>query len=55
VLRTMSMQVVDGGAHVFSRAKIGATGEITAPDLVAALTSGFAQLAEVSAARTPAA
>ena len=55
VLRTMSMQVVDGGAHVFSRAKIGVTGEITAPDLVAALTRGFAQLAEACAARTPAA
>jgi len=53
VLRTMSMQVVDGGAHKFSRAKIGPNDEITAPELVAALTAGFAQLAEVSAARTP--
>jgi chromate reductase len=55
VLRTMSMQVIDGGAHVFSRAKIGADGEITAPDLVAALRDGFTRLREVCAARTPAA
>lgn len=53
VLRTMSMQVVDGGAHKFSRAKIGANDEITAPELIAALTAGFAQLAEAAAARTP--
>jgi chromate reductase len=51
VLRTMSMKVVDGGAHVFSRAKIDATGEITAPELIAAVTAGFAQLAEVVAER----
>jgi chromate reductase len=53
VLRTMSMQVVDGGAHTFSRAKIGPDDEIMAPELVAALAAGFAQLAEACAARTP--
>ena len=52
VLRTMSMKVVDGGAHVFSRAKIDASGDVTAPELIAALTAGFAQLAEVCAARS---
>src|SRR5256885_11581232 len=53
VLRTMSMQVVDGGAHVFSRAKLGPDGEVIAPELIAVLTTGFAQLAEASAARPP--
>ena len=51
VLRTMSMQVIDGGAHVFSRAKIDAEGRIAAPELLAALESGFVQLAEACAAR----
>lgn len=51
VLRTMSMEVIDGGAHVFSRAKIDDNGEIAAPDLLAALTAGFAQLAEACATR----
>ena len=51
VLRTMSMQVIDGGAHVFSRAKIDAEGRITAPDLLAALETGLAELAEACAAR----
>jgi NAD(P)H-dependent FMN reductase len=46
VLRTMSMRVVDGGGHVFSRAKLDASGAITAPELTAALATGFAQLAE---------
>lgn len=49
VLRTMSMQVIDAGAHVFSRAKIDDRGEIVAPELVAALASGFAQLAQACA------
>jgi len=50
VLRTMSMHVVDGGGHVFSRAKLDADGAITAPELIAALSRGFAQLAEAFAA-----
>jgi NAD(P)H-dependent FMN reductase len=54
VLRTMSMQVIDAGAHVFSRAKIGEDGEVAAPDLLAALTAGFAQLGEACAARSAA-
>jgi len=50
VLRTMSMRVIDGGAHVFSRAKIDPDGGVTAPELVAALATGFARLAELCAA-----
>jgi NAD(P)H-dependent FMN reductase len=49
VLRTMSMQVIDGGAHVFSRAKLDAAGAITAPELLAALSDGFARLAQACA------
>jgi NAD(P)H-dependent FMN reductase len=46
VLRTMmSGGVVDAGAHVFSSHKIAADGAITVPGVVAALTTGFAQLA----------
>jgi chromate reductase len=49
VLRTMNMRVIDGGAHVFSRAKLDATGAVHAPELLAALARGFAQLAEACA------
>jgi len=49
VLRTMSMRVVDAGAHVFSRAKLDASGRVTAPELVAALAAGLAQLAALCA------
>jgi NAD(P)H-dependent FMN reductase len=45
VLRTMSMRVVDGGAHVFSRAKLDAEGRVTAPELLAALGDGCVRLA----------
>ncbi len=51
VLSTMSMWVLDGGAHPFSRAKVDANGGITSPDLLAALAKGFAQLAEACATR----
>jgi chromate reductase len=50
VLRTMSLRVIDGGAHVFSRAKLDANGRIASPELVAALAIGFAQLADACAA-----
>lgn len=45
VLRTMSMQLVDGGAHVFSRAKLDADGNVVDPTLLAAIRDGIAQLA----------
>jgi len=52
VLRTMSLRVIDGGAHVFSRGKLDADGRLTAPELLAALADGMARLAEACAART---
>ncbi|HEY6039457.1 MAG TPA: NADPH-dependent FMN reductase [Kofleriaceae bacterium] len=45
VLRTMSMQLVDGGAHVFSRAKLDADGSVVDATLLAAIQDGIAQLA----------
>ncbi|MCA9673607.1 MAG: NAD(P)H-dependent oxidoreductase [Kofleriaceae bacterium] len=51
VLRTMSMRVVDGGAHVFSRARVDADGEVTEPAMLADLRAGLAALAEVCARR----
>jgi NAD(P)H-dependent FMN reductase len=53
VLRTMNMRVIDGGGHVFSRAKLDASGAVTAPELLAALSRGFAQLAELCATAPP--
>jgi len=44
VLRTMNLRVVDGGAHVFSRAHLDAAGEIAAPPLLAAVRAGLAAL-----------
>ena len=45
VLRTMSMRVVDGGAHVFSRAKLDRDGNVTDEALLAAIRAGLTQLA----------
>ena len=45
VLRTMSMRVIDGGAHVFSRAKLDTAGEVIDEALLAALRDGLARLA----------
>jgi NAD(P)H-dependent FMN reductase len=47
VLRTMSMRVVDGGAHVFSRAKLDTAGEVADSALLAALRDGLAELARI--------
>jgi NAD(P)H-dependent FMN reductase len=49
VLRTMSLPVIDAGAHVFSRAQLDVSGAVIAPDLLAALSDGFARLAEACA------
>ncbi|HEU4727951.1 MAG TPA: NADPH-dependent FMN reductase [Kofleriaceae bacterium] len=49
VLRTMSMRLVDGGAHVFSRAKLGPDGQVTDDALRAALRHGLARLVELAA------
>jgi NAD(P)H-dependent FMN reductase len=47
VLRTMSLRVVDGGAHVFSRAKLDDHGEVSAPEILAALATGLTELAHL--------
>ena len=44
VLLTMNMRLVDGGAHVFSRAKLGPDGEVNDDALLAAVRRGLAQL-----------
>ena len=44
VLRTMSMRVIDGGAHVFSRAKLDAAGEVADAARLAALRAGLADM-----------
>lgn len=51
VLRTMmGAHLIDGGAHMFSRSKLDGNGGITAPQLLAALATGFSRLAEACAA-----
>ena len=52
VLRTMNLQLVDGGAHVFSRAKLDTRGEVVDEALLAALQAGMARLVELASART---
>jgi chromate reductase len=50
VLRTMSMRLVDGGAHVFSRAKLDEHGEVADEALLAAIATGVVQLVALAAA-----
>lgn len=50
VLRTMNLLLVDGGAHVFSRAKLDARGEVADAALLAAIEAGLAQLVALAAA-----
>jgi hypothetical protein len=49
VLQTMSMRLVDGGTHVFSRAKLDAHGEVADVALLAAITAGVVQLVALGA------
>ena len=51
VLRTMSMRLVDGGAHVFSRAKLDAGGQVSDDALLTALRRGLAQLVDLAVGR----
>lgn len=52
VLRTMmGKHLVDGGAHVLSRARLDADGEVVAPELLAAVREGMARLAAEVARR----
>jgi NAD(P)H-dependent FMN reductase len=44
VLRTMSLPLVDAGAHVFSRARLDATGEVSDPDMLAVVRQAIAAL-----------
>lgn len=53
VLRTMSMRLVDGGAHVFSRAKLDAHGEVADEALLAAIAAGVARLVALGSAVAP--
>jgi NAD(P)H-dependent FMN reductase len=53
VLRTMGLPVIDGGAHVFSRARLDAAGEVADPALLAHLAAAVAAVvAAVRAAAT---
>ena len=45
VLRTMNLRLVDGGAHVFTRARVDANGDPADPALLAALGQALAALA----------
>jgi len=53
VLRTMNLRLVDGGAHVFSRARLDPHGEVADPALLAALAAGLSQLVGLAAAGRP--
>jgi NAD(P)H-dependent FMN reductase len=44
VLRTMNLKLVDGGAHVFTRARLDASGEVADPELRAVIARGVAAL-----------
>jgi chromate reductase, NAD(P)H dehydrogenase (quinone) len=51
VLRTMSLRLVDGGAHVFSRARLDPHGEVADAALLAALGAGLTQLVALASGR----
>ena len=44
VLRTMSMRLIDGGAHVLARSHLAADGSVRSPALLDALARGMAEL-----------
>jgi chromate reductase len=50
VLRTMNLRLVDGGAHVFTRARLDAHGEVADPAMLAAISGALAALAAAAAA-----
>jgi chromate reductase len=51
VLRTMNLRLVDGGAHVFSRAKVDRDGNVTDEALLAAVRDGLVRLGALATAR----
>jgi NAD(P)H-dependent FMN reductase len=48
VLRTMNLRLADGGAHVFTRARLDASGEVADPAVLAAVARGLTDLAELA-------
>jgi NAD(P)H-dependent FMN reductase len=48
VLRTMSMRLIDGGAHVFSRARLDPHGEVADEAMLVALRGAVARLQDRS-------
>lgn len=46
VLRTMSMRLVDGGAHVLARSRLAADGSVRDRELLDAIARGLVELAE---------
>jgi chromate reductase len=48
VLRTMNLRLVDGGAHVFTRARLDARGEVSDPAMLAAISGALAALASTA-------
>lgn len=53
VLRTMNLRLVDGGAHVFSRSKLDAAGDVASPALLATLSDALAILVTTAATADP--
>jgi chromate reductase len=53
VLRTMNLRLVDGGAHVFSRAHLDPRGEVADGAVLAALRAGLAALVALATAGRP--
>jgi NAD(P)H-dependent FMN reductase len=49
VLRTMNLRLVDGGAHVFTRARLDAQGDVADPEMRATIARALAELAVAAA------
>jgi len=49
VLRTMNLRVVDGGAHVFTRARLDPGGDVCDPTMLATIGRALADLAAATA------
>jgi NAD(P)H-dependent FMN reductase len=50
VLRTMNLKLIDGGAHVFTRARLDAAGEVADPAMLAVVQRALGELAAFCAA-----
>ena len=49
VLRTMNLKLVDGGAHVFTRARLDAAGEVADPEMLAVIGRAIGDLIATAA------